>query len=208
MIFETELPQRLKPSSSGDPYGAAEAAPLPGKGSKNLIAPGKLIRQGNLIVDWNGWALAPLALVAAVFAVPYFLTHNFLAIAFALQRGFALVCHQRPERSFFIFGAPVAVCARCLGIYLGAAIGLLLRTSRRIAIRLLTIAAALNLLDVATEFAGLHGNWMGVRFVLGIALGTAAGLVISSAITSAVAHLLVPDCWSSDGRGQSADSCL
>jgi uncharacterized membrane protein len=181
IIFETESPQGLKPSSSGCLYGAAEAAPLQGTSSGNLI------RSRNRIVRWNGWALVPLALVASVIAVPYFLTHGFLPVAFALQRGFALVCHQRPERSFWIYGAPVAVCARCLGIYLGAALGWLLRTSRRIALRLLIVAAALNLLDVVTEFAGLHGNWMAVRFALGVALGAAGGLLISSATTAAVA---------------------
>jgi uncharacterized membrane protein len=120
----------------------------------------------------------------ATLAVPYFQTHGFLPVAFALQRGFALVCHQRPERSFWIFGASVAVCARCLGIYFGAGIGLWLRTSRRIALRLLIAAVALNLLDVVTEFAGLHGNWLAIRFALGIALGAAAGLLILSAITA------------------------
>jgi uncharacterized membrane protein len=30
------------------------------------------------------------------------------------------ICHQRPERSFFVFGRQVAVCARCSGLYLGA----------------------------------------------------------------------------------------
>ena len=180
IIVETELPQGLKPGSSEAMYGTAEAVPFQSKSAKNLIGSGNLIRQRNLIVGWNGWALAPIALVAAVLAVPYFQMHGFLPIAFALQRGFALVCHQQPDRSFWIFGAPVAVCARCLGIYLGAAVGLLLRTSRRLAIHLLTITAALNLLDVTTEFAGLHGNWMGVRFALGVALGAAGGLLISS----------------------------
>ena len=136
----------------------------------------------NTLFRWKGCIFAPLALAIAAVGVPYFSTHGFLPIALALQRGFAVVCHQHPERSVWIFGAPVAVCARCLGIYLGAAIGLLFRTSRRLALRLLTIAAALNLLDVATEFAGLHGNWLGMRFVLGIALGASAGILISAAI--------------------------
>ncbi|MGC2108508.1 MAG: DUF2085 domain-containing protein [Candidatus Korobacteraceae bacterium] len=142
----------------------------------------------------NPWAAAALTLAVAAVSVPYFFTHNFLLIAFPLQHSFALVCHQRPERSFWIFGAPVAVCARCLGIYLGAAIGLLFRTSRRVATQLLIAAAILNLLDVVTEFAGLHGNWMALRFALGAALGAAGGLLISSATTSAVVDLRVPDC--------------
>lgn len=133
---------------------------------------------------WSWWTLVPLTLVAAVIAAPYFLTHGFLAMGLALERGFAIVCHQRPDRSFWIFGAEMAVCSRCLGIYLGAAVGLLFRTSRRMALRLLIAAAALNLLDGMTELAGLHGNWLVVRFVFGLLLGATAALLISSAAAS------------------------
>ncbi|MFZ0913690.1 MAG: DUF2085 domain-containing protein [Candidatus Korobacteraceae bacterium] len=122
--------------------------------------------------------------MAAVIAAPYFLTHGFLAMGLALERGFAIVCHQRPERSFWIFGDEMAVCSRCLGIYLGAAAGMLFRTSRRIALRLLIAAVALNLFDAMTELAGLHGNWLGIRFVFGLLLGAAAALLVSSAAAS------------------------
>jgi len=152
------------------PHGAAEAAPLQSE-SRSM-----------LVFCWGWWTFAPLALAIAALAVPYFVTHGFLVIAFGLERGFALVCHQRPERSFWMFGAPVAVCARCLGIYIGAAIGLLLRTSRQIALRVLIAAAAINGLDAATELSGLHGNWMIVRLVLGLVLGVAGALLIASAM--------------------------
>lgn len=33
----------------------------------------------------------------------------------------SLICHQRPERSFHLWGAQLPVCARCLGVYAGAA---------------------------------------------------------------------------------------
>ncbi|HUR34220.1 MAG TPA: DUF2085 domain-containing protein [Vicinamibacterales bacterium] len=33
----------------------------------------------------------------------------------------AVVCHQRPERSFHLVGQALPVCARCAGIYAGAA---------------------------------------------------------------------------------------
>ena len=39
----------------------------------------------------------------------------------------SLVCHQRPERSFHLWGAQFPVCARCAGIYFGAATAVLLR---------------------------------------------------------------------------------
>ena len=131
---------------------------------------------------WTWWILVPLTFVAAVVAAPYFLTHGFLAMGLALDRGFAVVCHQRPERSFWIFGAETAVCSRCLGIYLGVAVGLLFRTSRRIALRLLIAAAALNLFDAMTELAGWHGNWQVIRFAFGLLLGGTAALLISSSI--------------------------
>lgn len=124
----------------------------------------------------------PLLLALAAATVPWLLTHDFLALGFALSRGFAIICHQHPDRSFWILGAPIAVCARCVGIYVGAAVGLLIQASRIVAIRLLIFVAALNLLDALVEIAGLHGNWMGVRFALGAALGAAAGLLVSSAL--------------------------
>lgn len=34
------------------------------------------------------------------------------------------ICHQLPERTFFINGQPLPLCARCTGIYLGALAGL------------------------------------------------------------------------------------
>jgi uncharacterized membrane protein len=126
------------------------------------------------------WALFPLALSAIVCSVPWLLT-QWPEAGFALQRGFALVCHQHPERSFTLFGGSVAVCARCLGIYLGASTGLLVRISRQAAWRWLVAAATISLLDWLAELGGIHGNWMAARFVLGLALGaTAARLVIAS----------------------------
>ena len=128
---------------------------------------------------WSWWALLPLALACTAVATPYLLTHSPL-IGLALQQGFALVCHQRPERSLWIFGGIAAVCSRCLGIYLGATLGLLFRTTRTIGVRLLIAAAALNLLDAATELAGLHSNWLGVRFALGTIFGVSTALLVSS----------------------------
>jgi len=167
IFTEIEIPPGLKPSSMAAPYGAAKAAPLQNHSSN--------IRS----FHWGWWATVPLGLAAIACAVPWLITHS-PELGLALQRGFALVCHQRAERSFVLLGGSVAVCARCLGIYLGAGLGLLLRVSRQVAWRWLNVAVALNSLDGFTEIAGIHGNWIGTRFVLGIALGMAGAMVVTA----------------------------
>ena len=62
-----------------------------------------------------------LALIAAAPLLAH--TRRTLA-ALLIYRSFAVLCHQMPERSFSLFGLPLAVCARCLGIYAGAFAGL------------------------------------------------------------------------------------
>jgi uncharacterized membrane protein len=125
------------------------------------------------------YAIAPAMLAMVAIATPSLYSHS-PALALALQRGFALVCHQQPDRSFFLFGGTVVVCARCLGIYLGAAAGLAVSIPRRLAWRFLQIATALSLIDWLAEFSGLHGNWMLTRFALGVALGTTAAMLVAA----------------------------
>jgi hypothetical protein len=43
----------------------------------------------------------------------------------------SLICHQRPERSFHLWAAQLPVCARCTGIYAGAAFACLLLAAGR-----------------------------------------------------------------------------
>ena len=38
----------------------------------------------------------------------------------------SVICHQRPDRSFRLWGVQMPVCARCAGLYLGAVVGALL----------------------------------------------------------------------------------
>jgi len=126
---------------------------------------------------WSWWATVPLALAAVACAVPWLLM-RLPEWGFALQRGFALVCHQQPDRSFNLFGGAVAVCTRCLGIYLGAAAGSLVGVLPRAAWRWLIVAVAINILDWLAESSGMHGNWAFTRFVLGIALGAGAAMLV------------------------------
>jgi uncharacterized membrane protein len=46
-------------------------------------------------------------------------------LAVIIRSAYGRVCHQIPERSIWIQGHPMAVCARCFGIYFGFFVGLL-----------------------------------------------------------------------------------
>ena len=131
--------------------------------------------------------LIPLALAALAIAAPLLSTSPLLSLS--IRRFFSIVCHQDPARSFWIAGAPIAVCVRCLGIYLGAALGAVLGSaglrpagawaSRPRLLAALAITAALNALDVAAEWTGLHGNVPAMRFAFGLALGAVIGALVA-----------------------------
>ena len=125
-------------------------------------------------------AVVPFTLALMACAVPWLLAHA-PQIGLALQRAFALVCHQQAERSFALFGGSVAVCSRCLGIFVGAAAGWLVRVQAQLARRLFALAMAVSLADWLAEASGLHGNWLLTRFLLGCAVGAAGAMLITSA---------------------------
>src|SRR5438128_2972039 len=43
-------------------------------------------------------------------------------LAFVVYGAGSFVCHQLPDRSFQLWAVPMPVCARCTGIYVGAAL--------------------------------------------------------------------------------------
>ncbi len=62
-----------------------------------------------------------------ILAAPYFIANTQNNFLNELYYGlFSLICHQIPERSFFLNGCQLPVCARCLGIYFGIFAGGLL----------------------------------------------------------------------------------
>jgi uncharacterized membrane protein len=100
-----------------------------------------------------------------------------------------MVCHQRPERSFHLAGVQLPVCARCFGLYLSGAIGLVgafvgvRRAWPASTIRILLGVAALPIaVTVTLEWLGLIHTTNLFRMLTGVPLGFAAGLVIIAAM--------------------------
>jgi uncharacterized membrane protein len=120
-------------------------------------------------------AILALALMLAPLAAPLLGTSHPLA-ALLIRNFFSRLCHQDPNRSFVVAGSAVAVCVRCLGIYWGAALGMMVRLRR--ARWLLVVGVVLNLVDVVTGVLHWHGNAPLVRFFLGLMLGAGVGAVL------------------------------
>ena len=88
------------------------------------------------------------------------------------------LCHQMPERSLMISGAPFPVCARDIGIYVGAALGVLTpalvqKTRGRLAsIAVLVIAfIPIGLDGVSQSIMGLRESSNALRLATGLAFG-------------------------------------
>jgi uncharacterized membrane protein len=64
-------------------------------------------------------AIIPFAAFAASRPQGASLAYAFALGAYAIGH---VICHQLPARSFQLWGAVLPVCARCTGIYLGAAV--------------------------------------------------------------------------------------
>jgi len=90
-----------------------------------------------------------------------------------------LVCHQIPERTLWIGGSYLPVCARDTGIYLGFFIGYLLLFARRkeacgppnLWITLFMVVPMI--VDAVTQFIGFRTSINELRLLTGLMFGTA-----------------------------------
>ena len=123
-------------------------------------------------------------------------------LAVIVRMAGAQVCHQRPERSFHLHGRPLAVCGRCTGLYVSAALGLLVATARsrrsdgsaaitgpawwpsRLDIRAgwLTLAGLPTMVTWAMEVAGAWNPGSPLRAIAAVPLGVTAGWLVGRAL--------------------------
>jgi len=134
------------------------------------------------------WAL----ICAATIAAPLLATSPRPLAGGLLYLFFSGICHQIPERSFFLNGHPLAVCHRCSGIYFGLFLGSLisgkafprfLSIPRR---RWWVLAGAVPL--VVDALGPMLGFWTNSPLSRA-ATGALFGIMVSSLLHSAVEEL-------------------
>ena len=93
----------------------------------------------------------------------------------------AFICHQRPERSFWLADVPLPVCARCLGIYAGVVVGALatpflgLVRRARMTMIVATVPAIASLL---VEWTGIGHPSNSIRAMTGVIAGSVIAAVV------------------------------
>jgi uncharacterized membrane protein len=101
----------------------------------------------------------------------------------------SFVCHQYPERSFHVGGLPLPVCARCSGIYIGAAASVLalglIPAARRSVPRSARWWRAAIVLAAAPTALTLAVEWLTSVPVSNVARA-AAGVTIGAAVCAFV----------------------
>ena len=131
------------------------------------------------LVFWLVSVATVVALVSLILLAPLAAAGGYNGLAFAIYRAFGTLCHQLPERSYFIDGHKFAVCSRCTGIYAGFAFTLLvyplIRSLRNTATpprSLLFLAAVPLAIDFGLTFFGVWENTHTSRLVTGALLAS------------------------------------
>ncbi len=100
----------------------------------------------------------------------------------------SLVCHQRPERSFHLAGAQLPVCARCTGLYVSGALGVVFawwrgwpsRSARFSSWRVPLVLAALpTAVTLVVEWWWPAATSNAVRAITAVPAGVVAGLLLA-----------------------------
>ena len=89
------------------------------------------------------------------------------------------LCHQNPSRCFILFGNPLAVCARCLGVYggflLGACLYPLFRDLRSLSLPRKAVLIVISMPIVVDTAGNLFLLWMTagwIRLLTGVLWGS------------------------------------
>ncbi len=134
---------------------------------------------------WGATVTCALLVLGLIAGAPLARANRHETFALIAYGAFSSLCHQQAARSFYLAGQPLAVCARCFGIYAGFAAGalcypLVRRLGRRDmpARRWLLLAALPACVDFALGFTGWWANTHTSRALTGALLGATMSLYV------------------------------
>jgi hypothetical protein len=127
-----------------------------------------------VLTEWLWTASLVPAAYAASRAHGGSLSHPFALVAYGMG---SVLCHQLPVRSFHMWAVPLPVCARCTGVYVGAALAALAAvaggTGRRVSPPVVALMAGAAPVAATLVYEWTTGdplsNW--VRAASGLLLG-------------------------------------
>lgn len=135
------------------------------------------------------WALA-------ILLAPLAKAGGLISVSSPLYTFFSYICHQIPERSFYIAGEQFGVCSRCFGVYFGMVLGFAIyplwrpideiEPLRRFWLFLSLIPIGI---DWSLTIFGIWENTQASRFITGLILGVACATYIVPAIVEITRNL-------------------
>jgi uncharacterized membrane protein len=143
--------------------------------------------------QWLTAVALAAALWCAGFVLAPWLEHRGSPAGSWLRLAYAPTCHQQPERCLDLGDGPLAVCARCAGLYAGGLLGLLTAVSSGLRVRptlaMLLAASAPTVLDVVAGLIGLPSLPSWPRFAIAVAPGAVIGLLLADAVADISSHV-------------------
>lgn len=141
-----------------------------------------------------------VAWLGAVFLAPFFESRD-LGLGGLLYSAFSPICHQFPSRSFFLFGYPLAVCSRCLGIYSGFLLGTGVyvisgksSTLQLPRLRTFILVSLPIVIDTAGNFFDFWNTSNWIRFAIGSIWGLILPFYFIAGITDAFLNIDKSEC--------------
>jgi uncharacterized membrane protein len=116
--------------------------------------------------------LVAFFLAALPFVIPYVASIGYTGLATWMYGAFGLMCHQRPERSFYLFGEQMGLCHRMTAIYVATFFGglifaLVRKRLRPLGFRGMFLLAMPMAVDGFTQLFGLRESVWELRLITG-----------------------------------------
>lgn len=114
-------------------------------------------------------------IIGSTFA-PLLAHYKYYVLSSKLTSLFIYSCHQQPDRSFWLFGYPVALCCRCYGVYLSTMISSILVIFNKLKLnrRTIVVLILVTVIDIYINYGmgiRIHNTGNVIRFIVGIIMG-------------------------------------